>query len=117
VTLEDATSGPGVFSSRASHKETHRYRLRNSGRRRSARGRECGGLRYASALPKADRRAHQGRAVDPTSEPLGGRALEKRARGKGVVTWALVVPRGGRKRRCSSTQRIAYPDGATLHAR
>jgi len=101
-----------VFSSRASHKQSFRVRLKNSG---AAVTRADGSaLVYVrEVLPKSTTDRIKVELVDPSPKPSEDERWKKDRDEKSAVTWARWVPQGG-EATLQFTQRIAYADGATM---
>lgn len=110
--LEDVTSGPGVFSSKATCKQSFRLRLTNHG---AAVTRADGAalVFVREVQPRSTDERIKVELSDVSAKPSDEPRWKKEREERGIVTWALTVPASGE----SVLQwmlKTSYPDGATV---
>ena len=113
--LEDVVQGPGVFGSKATHKQAFRIRLKNNGAA-VARADGAALVFVREVLPKATDERIKVEISDSSPKPSDDARWKKEREERGLVTWAVAVPRGGEKL-VEYVRKISYPDGATVYER
>lgn len=112
VQIEDTTSQPGLFGSKAARKQAFRVRLKNHGAA-AARADGSALVYVREALPRTtDDRIKVELAESKPAALQDERWLEEREE-LGLVTWGVVVPKSG-EATLTYAVKISYPEGARV---
>jgi uncharacterized protein (TIGR02231 family) len=107
VLLSDQSSEPGMFGSKRTQESAWRIELKNAGAI-SARPDGAVEVRVQESLPRASDDRIEVELERAKPEPAGGERWKKLRQERGVLTWQLIVPRGGTAAIELATS-IAYP--------
>lgn len=110
--LEDVVLEPGMFSSKATHKESFRVRIENHG---AAVVRADGSalVFVREALPRASDERIEVELSSPKNRPLAEARWTKEREEQGIVTWVLAAPAQG-EGVLEFTRKVIYPAAAEL---
>jgi uncharacterized protein (TIGR02231 family) len=110
--LQDLTSGPGVFSSKSSRKESYRIRLKNNG---GAASRSDGSVLVfvREALPRSTDDRIKVELENPKPAVSEDERWKKDREEQNFLTWAVVVPRAAETIVSYSTK-INFPEGSVI---
>jgi uncharacterized protein (TIGR02231 family) len=110
--LQDLTSGPGVFSSKSSRKESYRIRLKNSG---GVASRQDGSVLVfvRESLPRTTDDRIKVDLDNPKPAVSDDERWKKDREEQNILTWAVVVPRSAEAIVSYSTK-INFPEGAVV---
>ena len=113
--LEDVVQGPGVFSSRETHREAFRIRVENHGAA-IARADGAAVVFVRETLPRSKDERLEVELASPSPKPSDDSRWKKDQDEKGFVTWVLAVPRGGESV-VQYVRNTSYPEGAVVQRR
>ena len=110
--LENLIEGPGVFGSKATHRQVFRVRIANSG---AAVARADGSalVFVREALPKTTDERIDVELVKPSAKPSDDARWKREREEQGVITWQLAVPRSG-ETVLEYAREVSYPSKATV---
>lgn len=110
--LQDLTSGPAFLSSTSSRKESYRIRLKNNG---AAAARADGGalVFVREALARTTDKRIKIELENPKPPVSDDERWKKDREEQGILTWAVLVPRGGEAIVSYSTK-LGFPEGSVI---